>query len=47
MLFMKDLNCYVDATNLLLVSKYREIRELTVGAEPQYRTFSVGIRTLF
>jgi TonB-linked SusC/RagA family outer membrane protein len=46
-LFMKDLNCYVDATNLLLVSKYREIRELTVGAEPQYRTFSVGIRTLF
>ena len=47
MLFMKELNCYVDATNLLLISKYREIRELTVGAEPQYRIFSVGIRTLF
>jgi len=47
MLFMKRLNCYVDATNLFLVSKYREIRELNVGAEPQYRTFSLGIKTLF
>ncbi len=47
MLYMKRLNCYVDATNLFLISKYREIRELTVGAEPQYRMFSVGIRTLF
>jgi TonB-linked SusC/RagA family outer membrane protein len=46
-LFMKQLNCYVDATNLLLISKFRKIRELNIGSEPQYRTISVGIRTLF
>jgi len=45
--FMKRLNCYVDANNLLLISKNRKVRELNVGSEPQYRAFSVGIRTLF
>lgn len=47
MLFMKRLTCYVDATNLFLISKYREIRQLNVGTEPQYRTFTIGIKTLF
>lgn len=46
-LFMKRLSCYVDASNLLLFSKYQKIRELNVGSEPQYRSFSIGIKTLF
>ena len=47
LLFMKRLNCYVDATNLFLISKYRKIRELSVGSEPQYRAFSIGLKTIF
>ena len=46
-LFMKRLSCYVDASNLLLFSKHKEIRELSVGTEPQYRSFSIGIKTMF
>jgi TonB-linked SusC/RagA family outer membrane protein len=46
-IFMKKLSCYVDATNLLLVHKYREVRELNVGSEPQYRAFSIGLKTVF
>jgi TonB-linked SusC/RagA family outer membrane protein len=47
LIFMKRLSCYVDATNLLLVHKMREVRELNVGSEPQYRAFSIGIKTVF
>jgi hypothetical protein len=46
-LYMKRLSCYVDASNLYSLSKYREVKDLNVGAEPQYRSFSLGIKTMF
>ena len=46
-LLMKQLSFYVDASNLLTVSKHREIKELVVGSEPSYRSFSLGVKTMF
>ncbi len=47
MLKMKHLSLYIDGSNLLTVSKYKEYRELNIGGEPYYRSFSVGIKTMF
>ncbi|MDP4225436.1 MAG: SusC/RagA family TonB-linked outer membrane protein [Bacteroidota bacterium] len=47
MVFMKHLSCYVDASNPYRFAKYREVENLNVGSEPQYRSFSVGIKTTF
>ena len=44
---MKHLSFYVDGSNLLTVSKHREIKELVVGSEPSYRSFSFGVKTMF
>ena len=44
---MKHLNFYVNASNLFTISKYKEIRELRIGAEPYYRSFSIGVKTMF
>ncbi|MCE5347890.1 MAG: SusC/RagA family TonB-linked outer membrane protein [Bacteroidales bacterium] len=47
MFYMKRLSCYVDASNVYMFSKYREVKDLNVGSEPQYRSFSLGIKTTF
>ena len=47
MLKMKNLSFYVDASNLLTISKYKDYRELSIGSEPYYRSFSLGIKTMF
>jgi len=47
MLSMKNLSCYLDASNVWLFSKNRDTKELNVGSEPQYRSFSFGIKTTF
>jgi TonB-linked SusC/RagA family outer membrane protein len=44
---MKHLNFFVDASSVLTVSKYREYKELRTGSEPNYRSFSIGLKTMF
>ncbi|MEA4903685.1 MAG: SusC/RagA family TonB-linked outer membrane protein [Petrimonas sp.] len=44
---MKELNCFLDASNLLTISKHRDIKELRVGSEPFYRSFSLGVKVIF
>lgn len=44
---MKHLNFYVNASNILTISKYKNIRELRTGAEPYLRSFSIGVKTMF
>ena len=46
-LLMSDLHLFVDATNMWQFSKSRKIRELSIGGEPQYRTFSIGLNASF
>jgi len=44
---MKNLSIYLSGSGLALISKQNEIRELNVGSEPQYRYFTLGVRTMF
>lgn len=44
---MKNLNFYVNASNIFTVSNFKEYRELRVGAEPYSRSFSIGVKTMF
>jgi TonB-linked SusC/RagA family outer membrane protein len=44
---MKNFSVYVYGSNLFTISRYRDIRELNVGSEPQYRSFSLGVKALF
>jgi hypothetical protein len=46
-LSLKELSVFVNASNFLTISPSEEIRILNIGSEPQYRNFSVGIKTLF
>jgi TonB-linked SusC/RagA family outer membrane protein len=47
MLRMKHLNLYVDGSNLFTISEIRERADLRFGAEPSYRSFSLGARITF
>ncbi|MDD2611718.1 MAG: SusC/RagA family TonB-linked outer membrane protein [Bacteroidales bacterium] len=44
---MQGLSCFVDGSSLLTISKHREIKELSIGSEPYYRSFSLGVKTTF
>lgn len=44
---MKHLSFHVDGSNLLTISKYKNYRELRIGSEPLYRSFSLGVKTMF
>lgn len=44
---MKGIKIFVDATDLIQFAKNKEIREIRVGSEPYYRTFSVGLKADF
>lgn len=44
---MKNLLFYVNASNLITFSKYKDFRDLRVGNEPNYRSFSLGLKTMF
>jgi TonB-linked SusC/RagA family outer membrane protein len=46
-LAMKKLSIYVSGSGLATISKQNRVRELTVGGEPQYRYFTMGVRTMF
>jgi len=47
LLLMKDLNVFIDASDVFQFAKNREIRNLRVGGEPYYRTFSIGVKANF
>lgn len=47
MLKMKYLNFFIESSSVLTVSKYREYKELRTGSEPYYRSFAIGIKTMF
>ncbi len=42
---MKNLSINISATNLLELAENVEIRQLNIGSSPQYRSFTVGLRT--
>ncbi|WP_025765106.1 SusC/RagA family TonB-linked outer membrane protein [Dyadobacter tibetensis] len=44
---MSQLHVFANASDLFQVSKNRKIRELRVGSEPLYRSFSIGVRANF
>ncbi len=44
---MKDLSVNIAGANLLEISKNRDIRQLNIGGNPQYRYFTLGLRTSF
>jgi TonB-linked SusC/RagA family outer membrane protein len=46
-LLMKNLDIFIDASDVFQFAKNKEIRDLRVGSEPYYRTFSLGIKANF
>ncbi len=46
-LAMKNLNIYVSGSGIGTISKQNDVRYLTVGGEPQYRYFTLGLRSIF
>ena len=44
---LQGLSCFLDGSNILTISKHRDIKELSVGSEPYYRSFSLGVKTTF
>jgi len=46
-LLMKNLNLFVDASDVFQFAKNQEIRELNTTGEPYYRTFSLGVKANF
>ena len=46
-LAMKTLSIYLNGSGLATISKQTRVRELTIGGEPQYRYFTLGLRSMF
>jgi hypothetical protein len=46
-LLMKDLDIFADASDVFQFAKNLKLRDLRVGNEPYYRTFSVGVKANF
>jgi len=46
-LFVKGLDIYASGSNLLTISRNRDIMELNVGSAPQARFYNVGIKAEF
>jgi hypothetical protein len=47
MLLMQKLSFFVNGSSLLLISKHKEMSQLSIGSEPYYRSFSLGVKTMF
>ena len=45
--FVRNLQIYLRASNVLTLSAIKEKRELNVGTEPQFRTYAVGFNASF
>ena len=46
-LLMKNLDLFVDASNVFQFAKNLKIRDTNTGGEPYYRTFSMGLKANF
>ena len=46
-LMMKNLNLFVDSSNIFQFAKNLEIRDLNIGGEPYSNTFSIGLKANF
>ncbi len=46
-LAMKNLSIYISGSGIGTISKQNDVRYLTVGGEPQYRYFTLGLRSMF
>ncbi len=46
-LLMNEFNIFADASNVVQFAKNRKIMQTSVGSQPQYRSFSIGVRTKF
>lgn len=46
-LTMKGLNLFIQANRVLTISKNEDIKNLTIGSEPQYRSYAIGLKTYF
>ncbi|QIP13681.1 SusC/RagA family TonB-linked outer membrane protein [Spirosoma aureum] len=44
---MKGFSIFADASNLVMISKYRQFKELNIGTETQYRSYSLGLNISF
>jgi hypothetical protein len=44
---MHNLSVYIAGQNLVTISDAKKYRELNIGSEPQYRSYSVGLKTRF
>ena len=44
---IQNIDLFIDGTNLFTISKYRDIRELSIGGEPYSRNFSLGLKAIF
>ena len=45
--FIKGIDVYVSANNLLTIAKERKILEMSVGSAPQTRYYSIGFKAMF
>ena len=45
--FTKNFSLYIRASNMLNIAENKDKMELSIGSEPQYRSFSVGLKAVF
>ena len=45
--FLKEASVYVSGSNLLTISKERELMEMNVGSAPQTRFYNLGVKVTF
>ena len=46
-LSMRDMSIFVDASNLTQFAPNKDIRDLSTSGEPNYKTFSLGLKANF
>lgn len=46
-LLMRNVDVFLDATDVFQIAKNKKIRDLRVGGEPNYSTFSMGVKASF
>lgn len=44
---MRNINLFIDGSNLFTISKFKDIREISIGGEPYSRYFSIGVKATF
>lgn len=45
--FIRDMSVYVNANDLLTISKERKLMEMNVGSQPQCRFYNIGVKASF